>query len=75
MEQKNKIKLNIEKHLKSIKIIESIEFFEQKILRRKESVKDYTGVFPRLVEKYTNDIDTLERCIRRLKKSYQKLNS
>ena len=75
MEQEIKIEMNIEKHLKSIKIIESIEFFEQKILRRKESVKEYTGVFPELVKKYINDIDTLERCIRRLKKSYQKLNN
>ena len=61
----------IEKHQLCIEILEGIKHFENKKKHRIEIIEGFPGTFPRLRRKYINDIDTINRCIKRLEQRYK----
>ena len=61
------------KHQMCIEIIEGIMHFEQRKKHRIESIEGFAGTFPELRRKYINDIDTINRCIKRLWQRYQRI--
>lgn len=63
----------IEKHQKCIEILEGIMHFEQRKKHRIENIEGFAGTFPELRRKYVNDIDTINRCIKRLEDSYKRV--
>ena len=60
----------IKKHESCILILEAIQFYNRRISLNEESINGFAGTFPRLKTKYLNDIDTIERCIKRLEQRY-----
>ena len=54
-----------------IEILEGIMYFEQRKKHRIESIEGFAGTFPELRRKYVNDIDTINRCIKRLEQRYK----
>ena len=60
----------IEKHQMCIEILEGIMHFEQRKKLRIERIEGFGGTFPELRRKYVNDIDTINRCIKRLEQRY-----
>ena len=64
------IHLLIDKHQMCIEILEAIMRFEQQKKHKIESIEGFAGTFPDLRKKYVNDIDTINRCIKRLKQRY-----
>ena len=66
------IQLEIDKHEKAIEILEAIQSFYRKIKSKQESI-EYLGCnFPTLKAKWLNDIDTLEKCIKRISDNYKR---
>jgi hypothetical protein len=63
----------IEKHQTCIEILEGIIRFEQRKKHRIESIEGFAGTFPELRKKYVNDIDTINRCIKRLEQRYKRI--
>ena len=63
----------IDKHQMCIEILEGIMHFELRKKYRIESVEGFAGTFPELRRKYVNDIDTINRCIKRLEQRYQRV--
>ena len=63
----------IDKHQMCIAILEGIMHFEQRKKHRIESINGFAGTFPELRRKYLNDIDTINRCIKRLEQRYQRV--
>jgi len=61
----------INKHQMCIEILEGIMHFEQRKKQRIESIEGFPGTFPELRKKYVNDIDTINRCIKRLEQRYK----
>lgn len=64
----------IKKHLTSIKILEGIQIFERRKQNKFESINGFAGTFPALRKKMLNEVDTINRCIKRLQSRYDKLN-
>ncbi len=63
----------IDKHQMCIEILEGIICFEQRKKHRIESIEGFAGTFPELRKKYENDIDTINRCIKRLEQRYKRI--
>lgn len=63
----------IDKHQMCIEILEGIMHFEQRKKHRIESIEGFAGTFPELRRKYVNDIDTINRCIKRLEQRYKRV--
>lgn len=63
----------IDKHQMCIEILEGIMCFEQRKKHRIESIEGFAGTFPELRKKYVNDIDTINRCIKRLEQRYNRI--
>lgn len=63
----------IDKHQMCIKILEGIICFKQRKKHRIESIEGFAGTFPELRKKYENDIDTINRCIKRLEQRYKRI--
>ncbi len=63
----------IDKHQMCIEILEGIMCFEQRKKHRMESIEGFAGTFPELRKKYVNDIDTINRCIKRLEQRYNRI--
>lgn len=63
----------IDKHQMCIEILEGIMHFEQRKNHRIESIGGFAGTFPELRRKYVNDIDTINRCIKRLEQRYKRV--
>ena len=63
----------IEKHQMCIEILEGIMHFEQRKKHRIESIDGFAGIFPELRKKYVNEIDTINRCIKRLEQRYNRV--
>jgi hypothetical protein len=63
----------IQKHEKSIAILDAIMRFERRKKRFIESISGFSGTYPNLRVKYVNNIDTINRCIKRLEKSYKRI--
>ena len=63
----------IAKHDKSIAILEGIQHFETMIKHTNDSINGFGGSFKDLREKYTDKIDTYNRCIERLYSRYNNL--
>ena len=55
-----------------LEIQEAVEFFERKIESAEESIDGFIGQFKELRDKYTDRIDTYERCIDRLNQRFSK---
>tara|TARA_R110002110_G_scaffold107847_11_gene269758 strand:- start:170 stop:385 length:216 start_codon:yes stop_codon:yes gene_type:complete len=55
-----------------LEIQEAIEFFERKIEWAEESIDGFLGQFKELRDRYTDNIDTYERCIDRLNQRFNK---
>ena len=60
----------IDKHQVCIEILEGIMHFEQRKKHRIESIEGFPGTFPELRKKYINEIDSIDRCIKRLEQRY-----
>jgi hypothetical protein len=65
----------IEHHRNAINKLEAIKEFEKRKSLKIESINGFAGTFPELRAKYVNEIDTINRCINRIFKSYKRLNS
>ena len=63
----------IEKHQRAIELLSAAKVMQSRINRSKDYLQGSKGLFPRLVAKYENEIDTRERALTRLKKSYIEL--
>jgi hypothetical protein len=63
----------IAKHEKSIAILEGIQHFKSMIKHYNDSINGFGGLFGDLREKYTDKIDTYNRCIERLYNRYNNL--
>lgn len=63
----------IDKHQMCIEILEGIMYFEQRKKHTIESIDGFAGTFPELRRKYVNDIDTINRCIKRLEQRYKRI--
>jgi len=63
----------IDRHQMCIDILEGIMQFEQLKKHRIESIEGFAGTFPELRRKYVNDIDTINRCIKRLEQRYKRV--
>ena len=63
----------VDKHQMCIEILEGIMNFEQRKKHRIESIDGFAGTFPELRRKYLNDIDTIDRCIKRLEQRYHRV--
>lgn len=63
----------IDKHQTCIEILEGIIRFEQRKKHKIESIEGFAGTFPELRKKYVNDIDTINRCIKRLEQRYKRI--
>lgn len=63
----------IDKHQMCIEILEGIMHFEQRKKHRIENINGFAGKFPELRKKYVNDIDTINRCIKRLEQRYKRV--
>lgn len=63
----------IDKHQMCIEILGGIIHFEQRKKHMIESIEGFAGIFPELRRKYVNDIDTINRCIKRLEQRYQRV--
>ena len=63
----------IDKHQTCIEILEGIIRFKQRKKHRIESIEGFAGTFPELRKKYVNDIDTINRCIKRLEQRYKRI--
>ena len=63
----------IDIHQMCIEILEGIMRFEQRKKHRIESIEGFAGTFPELRKKYVNDIDTINRCIKRLEQRYKRI--
>ena len=64
----------IAKHEKAIEILMAIKYFERRIILLNESINGFLGSFPQLRRKYVNDLDTVKRCLARMKYKYSQLN-
>jgi hypothetical protein len=65
----------IKRQERGLEILEAIHSFERRLDRKKERLSGFEGTFPRLNRIYTNDIDTIEKCIIKLKNSFDTLMS
>lgn len=63
----------IQKHENCLKILSAIIRFRQRRKQKIESINGYAGTFPKLKEKYLNDIDTINKCINKLEQRYYRL--
>lgn len=63
----------IDKHQMCIEILEGIMHFEQRKKHRIESIEGFAGTFPELRRRYVNDVDTINRCIKRLEERYKRV--
>ena len=73
MKQLNTSKM-IDDLQKQIALVEGIQHFEMRINHTKQNIEGFCGTFPELRKKYTEDIDTYKRCIKRLLERYNKLS-
>lgn len=55
-----------------LEIQEAVEYFERRIEFSQETMDGYGGYFRELRDKYTDRIDTYERCIDRLNERFSK---
>ena len=62
----------INKHEEAIKTLEGVKYFRRRAESLKQNINGFCGTFPRLKEKYTNELDTVQRCAERLTKGYRK---
>ena len=67
------IKETITQHEKCIEILEAIQHFQAMIQHKNDSINGFGGSFKDLRNKYTDNIDTYNRCINRLTERYNKL--
>ena len=72
MKTAEQIQLQIDKHEKAIEILEAIQSFYRKIKLKQDSINGFAGTFPRLKANLLNDIDTLEKCIKRISDNYKR---
>ena len=63
----------IDKHQMCIEILKDIMHFEQRKKHKIESIEGFPGTFPKLRRGYVNDIDTINRCIKRLEQRYMRV--
>lgn len=63
----------IDKHQMCIEILEGMKYFESRKKRVIENIEGFAGTFPELRKKYVNDIDTINRCIKRLEQRYKRI--
>ena len=63
----------IKSHEECIKVLEAIEDFEDRINNTRLWIADFGSIFPELIDRNLNRIDTYTRCIERLKLRYDKL--
>jgi uncharacterized glyoxalase superfamily metalloenzyme YdcJ len=61
------------KHRDAVQKLEAIEQLMKRRARKIESVEGFGGTFPSLRSRYMNDIDTLNRAINRVWRSYRNL--
>jgi hypothetical protein len=63
----------IKKHERCIEILYAIKYFEERKKNRIESIDGFAGLFPELKQKYINNIDIINRCIKRLIERYNRI--
>ena len=67
------LKMNRREKLECLlEIQEAVESFERRIECTQESIDGFAGQFKELRDKYTDNIDTYERCIDRLNQRFSK---
>lgn len=65
----------IDNHQMCIEIMEAIQSFKNRKQLRIDSINGFSGTFPELRRKYSNDIDTINMCINRLYLRYENLKN
>ncbi len=63
----------IQKQERGLEILIAIKEFKRRIEFNEDSIAGFPGTFPRLRDKYLNNIDTLERCIKRMYIKFENL--
>jgi hypothetical protein len=58
------------RHERCIEILEAIESFRNRKKRLIENIGGFGGIFPELRKKYVNNVDTVNRCLKRLEAKY-----
>jgi hypothetical protein len=63
----------IDKHQMCIEIVEAIMHFQLRKKHLIQSINGFGGSFSELRRKYVNNIDTINRCIKRLEERYNRV--